>query len=52
MTVDKKARPHPTLREVGVEEGVAEAVRGGCQVGAQRSLERVEYDQPLGGRTL
>jgi hypothetical protein len=52
MTVDKKARPHPTLREVGVEEGMAESVGGGCQVGAQRSLQLVEDDQPLGGRTL
>ncbi len=53
MTVDKKTRPHPTLREVGVEEGAAESVGGGCQVGAQRSLQLVEDDQPLGGgRTL
>jgi hypothetical protein len=50
MTVDKKARPHPTLREVGVEEAIAESVGGGCQVGAQRSLQLVEDDQPLCGR--
>jgi hypothetical protein len=50
MTVDKKARPHPTLRKVGVEEAIAESVGGGCEVGAQRSLQLVEDDQPLGGR--
>jgi hypothetical protein len=50
MTEDKKARPHPTLRKLGVEEGMAESVGGGCQVGAQRSLQLVEDDQPLGGR--
>jgi hypothetical protein len=50
MTVDKKTRPHPTLRKVCVEEAIAESVGGGCQVGAQRSLQLVEDDQPLGGR--